>query len=318
MYAGVPSMLPAAVTADVGEVLTGDVDRRARAAAASARQAEVEDADAAVVAEHHVVRLEVAVGEAGGVGCRESAAGLDEHVQDLAPGAGLVFEPGAEVDAVDEFHGEEQLAADLAGLVDLGDVGVREAGHGLGLAAHAEGAVGVVVEVGAEEFDRDLAVELTVVGGEDDAHGAGADLLEDDIAAEAIAVAGDLERGWVVLRRVIDDGRRIHGAGGRRGEVAQEVAGQRQGAVTREREGRAVARERHRQRGRVAVVRHLGMVATGAVRERAVDGSRVTAVVMGRVRRGCVTGRASRASGSRACGRGRRGRGRSSRTRSRR
>jgi hypothetical protein len=53
-----------------------------------------------------------------------------------------------------------------------------------------------VVAAGADELDRDLAVELLVVGGVDDAHAAGADAAEHREAADAGGLGrGDAEAG---------------------------------------------------------------------------------------------------------------------------
>ena len=74
MYAGVPTAAPSCASS----IDDRDVDRRDRGvgASASARQAEVGDAHAAVVADQHVLGLEVAVDEPGGVRGGEAAAGL--------------------------------------------------------------------------------------------------------------------------------------------------------------------------------------------------------------------------------------------------
>src|SRR5438309_74283 len=50
-------------------------------------------------------------------------------------------------------------------------------------------AVGRGRAVRAHELEGDLAVELGIVGGEDLAHAAGADPPEDDVAADAVALA---------------------------------------------------------------------------------------------------------------------------------
>ena len=47
-----------------------------------------------------------------------------------------------------------------------------------------------------QELDRDPAIEMRFVGGEDDAHAAGAEPADEDVAADPIA--GDRGRG---LRR---------------------------------------------------------------------------------------------------------------------
>ena len=109
----------------------------------AAGEAEVEDAGASVGADEHVVGLEVAVHEAGGVGGREALTGLDVDREDLGPrtrdrardGGGAV-EPLSQGDALHELHRQEHAPGDDADVVDLDDVGVRELGHQLGLAQH--------------------------------------------------------------------------------------------------------------------------------------------------------------------------------------
>jgi hypothetical protein len=149
------------------------------------------------------------VDEAAGVGGGEAATDLQVHGDDLAPaprGGGL---PGAQGLALDVLHGEVDLAVVLADLVDLDDVGVGQAGEGLGLAAAAGADVGVVA-AGEDEFDCDLAVELLVVGGVDDAHAAGADAAEDGEAADAGRLGGGAEQAGldVGAGELVDEGRR--------------------------------------------------------------------------------------------------------------
>jgi hypothetical protein len=66
---------------------------------------------------------------------------------------------------VDELHRDEDLAAVLADLVDVDDVGVREAGERLGLAQGALAVAELVVGLAADELDRDAAIELLVEAG---------------------------------------------------------------------------------------------------------------------------------------------------------
>jgi hypothetical protein len=201
-----------------------------------AREAEVEDADAAVAADEHVARLEVAVDDAGVVGGGEASAGLDEHGDDLAPGAFFMAQPAAQGAALDQLHGDEDLALKLADLVDGDDVGVREAGERLRLAQQAAAARRALSELGAEDLEGDLAVELFVPRGEDQPHasfievakhgeaadfGAGA---ADEPLLEQIVAAMVVDRGGV--DRLGDDGRPVgeralagrvdEGPGGRR------------------------------------------------------------------------------------------------------
>src|SRR5262249_31109048 len=96
------------------------------------------------------------------------------------------------------------------------DVWVREPRHRLRLAHHARAQLLAAAEVGADELERDLPVELRVVRGVDHAHAAGADDIHDDVAADALAArrraARGAEGGRGLAGRVgIADARRLLG-----------------------------------------------------------------------------------------------------------
>ena len=96
-------------------------------------EAKVADQDAAVARDHHVVRLDVAVDQPGGV-CRGHAPTRGQKdVQRLAPGPRRL-QPVAQRLALDELHGAEQTVSVGAELVDADDVRMVHAGHRLGLA----------------------------------------------------------------------------------------------------------------------------------------------------------------------------------------
>ncbi len=157
------------------------------------RQAEVEHPDPAIVADQHVVRLEVAVDQAPCVGRGEPASGVDHDGDDLPPRtAGL--EPRPQRLALDVLHGDEGLRAHQAGVVDGNDVRVRELGKRLGLALQPARAL--VRGAHAHQLQGDLAIELGIVRGVDDAHPALAQGPLDLVAA--YAVPGD-ERSVTAL-----------------------------------------------------------------------------------------------------------------------
>jgi hypothetical protein len=230
--AGVPSMTPVTVIEASRERQVGDgggcsgAGSEVAEAGGAARgglgagEAEVEDADAAVVADHDVGGLEVAVDEAGRVGGREALAGLANMAGELGEGSpALALEPGAQGHAVHEFHGDVDLAAEGADLVDADDVGVGEPGHGLGLAQQAV-AGQVLAGLGVEQLDGDLAVELLVVGGIDDAGAAAAELAQDGEAADRGRGRGVLHAG-----RAGEAGAgEVGGSGGDRGGVGIDLA----------------------------------------------------------------------------------------------
>src|SRR5690606_27651886 len=71
--------------------------------------------------------------------------------------------------------------------VDLGDVRVVELGEQLRLALEAREALGIGDEAGGQDFDRDVAFELGIVGAIDLAHPAFAELGGDLVGTEADA-----------------------------------------------------------------------------------------------------------------------------------
>ena len=84
-----------------------------------------------------------------------------------------------------------------ADVEDADDVRVRQLGDRLRLAHQARLAPRLIALalVRAQELERDLAIELRIVGGVDDAHRAGAEPLEHQVAAEDVALLQDAVAG---------------------------------------------------------------------------------------------------------------------------
>jgi len=144
-----------------------------------AREAEVHDADAAVVADQHVVRFEVAVDHAGRVRRGEPFAGGDERAHDVAPRPLLARQPQRQRLALDQLHRDEHGLADRADVVDRDHVRMRQPGERLGLAQHPRRRARRAGLARPHHLERDAAVEVGVVRGVDDAHAARADPLLD-------------------------------------------------------------------------------------------------------------------------------------------
>ena len=153
-----------------------------------AGDAEVGDAHAPVGADEDVVRLDVAVDDAGAVRRRQAGAGLQEHRDDLRPASRALGQPARHGRALDELHGQVHRALVEIGLVQGDDVGVDELGQRARLAQGARvGRLGAGLGGGrlaAHDLQGHPAVELRVVGGVDDAHAAGAQGVEDDVAPD--------------------------------------------------------------------------------------------------------------------------------------
>ncbi len=161
-------------------------------------EAEIRDQDAAVVADHDVVWFEVAVDQALLVGGHEAPARGLKHRQDLGSGGVHPLPPLAQGLALDELHGDEGGALELTDLVDLDDIRMGDAGHGLGLSEQA----GVAVAIGEQQFDGDLSIEILVVGGVDHPHAASSHAVQEHIVIHA----GELEV-FQLVRRVRRQGR---------------------------------------------------------------------------------------------------------------
>ena len=127
---------------------------------------------AAVVADDHVLGLDVTVDDPAGVGVGERLAEVEGDLGDVA----VVEHPGGaelvERLAGDQLGDQDRAAGVLTELVEGDDRRVVETGGGLCL---AQDAVGVG---GGELLQRNLAFEPLVVGPVDGSHAPGADLLE--------------------------------------------------------------------------------------------------------------------------------------------
>jgi hypothetical protein len=185
---GVVGLVVGARAAPGGARLAAGDLELGRCAGARSGEAEVGDDRPAVAGDQHVVGLEVAVQHADPVGLHEAAAGLHEHRQHRRPAARRGAQPGREGAAVDELHRQEHLPVDHADVVDRDHAGVAHAGHRPGLAQQAGRALGAV-QLGADQLDRHLAIELWIVAGVDDPHAALPDPVEDHVAADAVAAA---------------------------------------------------------------------------------------------------------------------------------
>ena len=124
------------------------------------REAEVADRDRAIFAQQHVGGLEVVMHEASGVRRREPATGFDEARDDLLGRVRSAVEPATQI-GLAVLEREEGRAAVIADVVDGQHVGMAQLGHRSGL---VQGCVELVPLVAGEELERDLAIELDIVG----------------------------------------------------------------------------------------------------------------------------------------------------------
>jgi hypothetical protein len=149
-----------------------------------AGDAEIHDLDAPLPVDHDVLRLEVAVDDAEAVGFGQSLADLIGDINGL-PRAEPPHHPdhALQVLAADVLHGDVMRALVFAEVVHPADVLVRDLPGRPELVAEPLDRLAVGGDLGVEELQGDLFVDLFVEDLVDPAHPAFAQFLEHIIAA---------------------------------------------------------------------------------------------------------------------------------------
>jgi len=164
-----------------------------------AGQTHVRQLHDAVGVDHDVLGLDVAVYEAVVVGVGEGVSDLDDDVDGFllaeAVAAGEVVGDGL---ALDVFHDEVVVAAGLADVDGLDDVGVVELAGGLAFFVEALDVLGVFAEAAGQDLDRDRAVEAELLGFVDERHRPGPDLAQDLVAGNLVG------RGLVLFDALLE------------------------------------------------------------------------------------------------------------------
>ena len=182
-HAGQGVDVDALVPVVAGEPLGGHVARAAHAERRAADGGAVERAGDAEVGEvrdpalgllgpdeQHVGRLHVAVHERLGVRGVERVGHLGDHVHGARGGQRAALDEVGEVAAVDEAHVDEELAVDLAVVVDRDDVRVGELRRQRRLALEPAAVLLVGGQLPQEALQRDEPLTARVVGAVDLAH----------------------------------------------------------------------------------------------------------------------------------------------------
>jgi hypothetical protein len=155
--------------------------------AAAPRDPEIEHLDPPVPAHHHVFGLDVAVHDAGRVRRGERARHVAEPPDAPADRERRVADVRAQRLAGGQLHRDIRHAVRLADVVDRDRVRVIERRDRTRLAQYARlTPIGPVV-VRREDLERDLAVELAVMGLVDHAHAAFTEDVLDGVAAHGFA-----------------------------------------------------------------------------------------------------------------------------------
>ena len=147
-------------------------------------QSEIGDVDVVGIIHEDILRLQVAVDHAF-VMCRfECGAQLAREFEGAVEGqASFLVDQAGEIAAFDEGHGDELDAANVAEIVDAQDVLLRDLAGEQELLFEALHGLRIRGQLRADQFQRDGAAELGVVGLVDRAHSAFAEQRFDAVAS---------------------------------------------------------------------------------------------------------------------------------------
>ncbi len=152
-------------------------------------QPEIHDLGVSLGGDHDVGRLEVAVDDPVPVSVLEGLADLQGNADGVLERHGLVLHPVLQGLALDILHGDEDLALVFSRFIDFADEGMVEGCGGLGLPDDALAHPRVVLELGRQEFQGDVAVKGRVLGKINLAHPAFAEEPDDLVALDLVAGA---------------------------------------------------------------------------------------------------------------------------------
>jgi len=157
------------------------------------RQAEVQDLDDAVVADHHVLGLDVAMDNAGFVRGVEGGGHLEGDLQGVSQRQRHGAHPLAQRLSPDELRGNEVQVLEIPDLVDGEDIGVIERRRRLRFPHESTEAIAVSRRFPVQDLQGHLALEARVLGDVDRAHAARAQRRQDLVGSE---VNARRERHW--------------------------------------------------------------------------------------------------------------------------
>ena len=150
------------------------------------RQPKIQNLGVPALGYKNVCRLDVAVNDPSGVSRVQCVGDLDGerekdfHFQRTPRDAVL------QGHTVQKLHGDERMTIVLADFVNRADVGMVEGGSGTSFAAETLQSLRVLGYVIQQEFQRDEAPKLGVLGLVDDAHPATAEFLDDAVVGNGL------------------------------------------------------------------------------------------------------------------------------------
>src|SRR5207302_1341360 len=146
--------------------------------------AKIENFYEAIARDHHVLGLEVAMHNTGGMGLGQTLGDLCCDIQSSLDGQRARVEQRAQGLAIHKFHGDKRGCALTTHVVDGNNVGMIKGRGSAGLLLEAAQALGIGGELRGENLYCNLASEAALGGAIDLSHAAGAERLAEFIRTE--------------------------------------------------------------------------------------------------------------------------------------
>ena len=150
-------------------------------------QAEVEDLHEAVLGDHHVFRLQIAMDDSLLVRGGEAVGDLRGDVQDAAVRRRPAAQQRPQVRSLDMLHDDVRRAAVGADFMDGDDVGMIERRRRAGLAGEARQALPVAGETLRKDFDGHRAAQRRIARVVDFSHATRPERPDDPVRPERFA-----------------------------------------------------------------------------------------------------------------------------------
>jgi hypothetical protein len=163
-------------------------------------QAEINYAGAAVRIDQDVGRLDIAMSDPLFVRRLQSLTYLDTDLEDAIQGQCFTGEYLSEGLTLHVLHGEEGPPLKLTDFMNGYDIRMVQFSRRLRLSLEPGAAVSILTKRRREEFERDLAIQLSILCQIHLTHPTGTDLLDDPVVRDHSASSKSNKGfGWIVL-----------------------------------------------------------------------------------------------------------------------
>src|SRR4030095_14878257 len=130
----------------------------------------VEDFCVAIMGDHDVIRLQIAMNDSSGVRFRQSVGSLGQVLDEFVERRVIPINPGTQCNAVDELHHNEVQVVDTIYFIDVSNVWMTERCDGISFLTKAIQPFFIGNKMGGQYLDGHCASQLSVVGQVNFAH----------------------------------------------------------------------------------------------------------------------------------------------------